>query len=79
MSNLKNIILKKGPPFTNNICNRLQGTKETWMQEAVKNPLPTSYRLRSIVEIFGPAFFKEEDGVDYENIKAELSDYLEVK
>ncbi|XP_065054736.1 perforin-like protein 1 [Rhopilema esculentum] len=52
------------------------GDHDAWMQASVENPMPTYYRLKSILDVFRPAFFKD-DSVDYRKIRTELSQYLQ--
>ncbi|XP_065055518.1 uncharacterized protein LOC135684006 isoform X2 [Rhopilema esculentum] len=52
------------------------GDPQAWIQQSVQKPLPIFYRLKSIVDIFRPAFFKD-DSVDFRKIRTELSQYLQ--
>ena len=54
------------------------GTQDTWIANAIENPLPTYYKLRHIVEVFEPAYFREHKDIDYAKLKRELTKYLEV-
>ena len=54
------------------------GRKETWLQSALDDPLPVYYGIKSILEIFTPTFFRDSD-IDYETIRGELAEYLQVR
>eukprot|EP00795_Rhopilema_esculentum_P015657 gene15657-6942_t len=52
------------------------GKQETWIAESVRSPLPIFYQLRSIVDIFSSAYFKDAS-VDYAKINRELSQFMQ--
>ena len=54
------------------------GNKESWRSEAIKNPMPIFYSLRSITELFDGEYFTLE-GTDVVEVGKRLTDALKVK
>ena len=56
----------------------LTGDPKTWMASAFEEPYPVYYRLKSILEIFKPQYFKDTPEVKYKEIRQGLQTFLKV-